>query len=190
MASAVAAVAVFLFVQWDSWLATVARYALLPWGAVAAVCWALVIVREAVAILQAISVMTGVARSTLGLTVLAAGCGISGLVSVSAFACKGFHNFAVAAIFSVPLINVLVGLGCGVIAVCATDFPDSVSFAPDDELFIGAVSLLGVSAAALAAVTLRRMLLGRPLGTLLLIAYVVFLLFVALMQAGVLPSLS
>ncbi|XP_022664619.1 mitochondrial sodium/calcium exchanger protein-like [Varroa destructor] len=107
------------------------------------VCFIYAACRELMAILKAVGISQHIDDSVLGLTILAWGSSIGDLITDSTVAKQGYPSMAVAAAFSGPMLNLLVGLGSGLTVRMISDSKWSIRVYCPNVLFVLYAALNG-----------------------------------------------
>ncbi|CRK41930.1 hypothetical protein BN1708_008597 [Verticillium longisporum] len=82
-------------------------------GFIISIAWISTIAGEVVGVLKAVGVILGISEALLGLTVFAAGNSVGDLIADITVARLGYPVMALSACFGGPMLNILLGIGCG-----------------------------------------------------------------------------
>lgn len=164
--------------QWWGWAAPVAFVTSIGW-----ISWA---AGELLGCLSTLGGVLGVSPSILGVTVLAWGNSVGDLVADVVIARGGQPMMAVAACFSGPLFNLLIGLGLSMSIRLAATYPEPyrMPFHANHPVCFGFLfaGLIGT----LSAVPLSDFRLTKPWGLCLIALYIVAMVTSLCVEAGVL----
>jgi len=141
---------------------------------VVAMMWMYLVAQEAVSLLQSFSVMLSLSPTIVGLTVLSWGNCIGDLVADLTVTRQGYPDMAIAATYAGPLFNMLIGIGIGATLLCArtgTSYPVHIS----DVMVIDFGYISCALIFSLVFLPLRRFVVDRVLGAVLLGGYLIFI---------------
>ncbi|KAM0332500.1 hypothetical protein ACHAQA_002782 [Verticillium albo-atrum] len=82
-------------------------------GFIISIAWISTIAGEVVGVLKAFGVILGISEALLGLTIFAAGNSVGDLIADITVARLGYPVMALSACFGGPMLNILLGIGCG-----------------------------------------------------------------------------
>lgn len=109
---------------------------------VCSIAWVYALAKELVALLCTIGQVISVSPTVLGLTVLAWGNSCGDFVTNPAVARKGYVQMACSVCFGAPLLNILLGLGGGMIILCARQPNSAVNVPMDAVAILSSITLL------------------------------------------------
>ncbi len=138
--------------------------------------WIYAVANELVNLLEAIGILLRISNIILAATVLALGNSLGDIASNLAVARQGYPDMAVAAIYSSPVLNLLIGLGIGTIGYSATH-----GFAPfpvqlNATVVMGFVFLLMSLSSALVVIIVNKLKAPKIFALFLLLIYLLFML--------------
>jgi sodium/potassium/calcium exchanger 6 len=146
-------------------------------GFIVAVVWVYIIADMAVDLLSTLGTLCGVSEALIGLLVMGLGNSVGDLAANVAVARNGFPTMAASACFGAPALNMLLGIGGSYLYVIVKSgesviFQDAVDRV---QLQMSAFFLLGVLGFTSIYILCRNFYADRILGTVLVVAYAVFL---------------
>ncbi|KAH7831143.1 Ca2+:Cation Antiporter (CaCA) Family Protein [Monocercomonoides exilis] len=160
------------------------------WEVSMAVIWMNAIANELVATIQMLGHLLSISNGVMSATILSWGDALGDVVANIGIARAGRPTMAVSACYSGPLLNTLLGIGISSVAIFVRQGRGKkgggaipVSFSGDKIVLVA--SIFGSVACSVVCGAVRRRQFERWLGLVLIGCYVVFAVFVVLVEVGV-----
>ena len=149
---------------------------------VCSITWIYALAAELVALLCALGQIFDVSPTLLGLTVLAWGNSCGDLVTNPAVARKGYVQMACSVCFGAPLLNILLGLGIGMIILCARNAKTGVDVPMDAVSWLSAITLLFILSGIVGSAWRNQFSLDRKLAFALFGVYALYVVLALIMS--------
>lgn len=153
------------------------HYMLCFMGFIIAIAWISTIAGEVVGVLKTFGVVLGISEALLGLTIFAAGNSVGDLVADITVARLGYPVMALSACFGGPMLNILLGIGIGGVAMMIKKANHKHHLHPElpieykpykvqvgGTLMVSAVTLLVMLLGLLIIVPMNKWVLSRKIG--------------------------
>ncbi|KAH7162783.1 Sodium/calcium exchanger protein-domain-containing protein [Dactylonectria estremocensis] len=153
------------------------HYMLCFMGFIIAIAWISTIAGEVVGVLKTFGVVLGISEALLGLTIFAAGNSVGDLVADITVARLGYPVMALSACFGGPMLNILLGIGIGGVAMMMKKANHKHRLNPDlpiqykpykvqvgGTLMVSAITLLVMLVGLLIIVPMNKWVLSRKIG--------------------------
>jgi len=163
------------------------QFVFIFWGFVTSMMWIYYTADEIVSLLQSLSEIFSLSPTIMGLTLLAWGNCIGDFVADMTVSNQGYPEMGIAATYGGPLFNLLIGMGLGGSLAAVED--NKVPTPLNDMMLIDFIYLLSALTISLIVIPVRRFVVDKYIGAMLLVGYIVFMTLSILVETDIIRLL-